>query len=128
MSRQWRPGRGALIAAAVVAVLSLLTSPILAVWSVVVGGAVTLLSLVLVRWVPRARTGAILGLGLVVGALPYLGLAVVAGLLGDASRRRAGDRRPTVGPVRHPWPMRQAALSGPTPDANPTRAATGHAC
>jgi hypothetical protein len=90
MSRQWRPGRGALIAAAVVAVLSLLTSPILAVWSVVVGGAVTLLSLVLVRWVPRARTGAILGLGLVVGALPYLGLAVVAGLLGDASSATSG--------------------------------------
>jgi hypothetical protein len=90
MSRRWRPGRGTLVAAAVVAVLSLLTSPILAVWSLAAGGAVTLGSLVLVRWIPRARAGAFLGVGLVVGALPYLGLAVVAGLLGDASSATSG--------------------------------------
>jgi hypothetical protein len=83
MSRRWRPGRGPLVAAAVAAVVSLLTSPILAVWSLAAGGAVALVSLALVRWVPRARVGAFVGLGLVVGALPYLVLAVVAGLVGD---------------------------------------------
>ena len=90
MSRRWRPGRVTLVAAAVAAVLSLLTSPILAVWSLAAGGAVVLVSLALVRWIPRARVGAFLGLGLVVGALPYLVLGVVAGLLGDSSSATNG--------------------------------------
>jgi uncharacterized oligopeptide transporter (OPT) family protein len=85
-----RPTRNDWVAALVAAAVSLLTSPILAVWSLILGGAVAVASLVLVRWAPAARTAFFIGAGLAVGVLPYLAAAVVAGVFSDAGTASGG--------------------------------------
>jgi len=75
------------VAALVAAAVGLLTSPILAVWSLAAGVVVALVSLILVRHAPWARTAFFIGTGLAIGAVLYL----VAGVVQNAFPSGSGS-------------------------------------
>lgn len=90
MGGMWKPTRSDLIVAAGAAVLTLVTSPLFAVWSLAVGAAVALGSLLVAIRVRPARIAFFAGVGLMAGALPYLLLALVMGALGGAPPSGSG--------------------------------------
>ena len=85
------PTRSDWVAALVAAAVGLLTSPILAVWSLAAGVAVALVSLILLRQAPWARTTFFIGAGLAVGALLYFVAGVVQNLFSSGSGSGSGS-------------------------------------
>lgn len=73
------------------AAVGLLTSPILAVWSLAAGVALALVSLILLRHASWARTTFVVGAGLAVGAVIYLVAGVVQNAVSSGSGSGGGS-------------------------------------